>query len=113
MERMKKSEMYIDVARRVALVDGTERRMEYAAYEVLRYLAKLDGCVASMDQIALATGVARGRAVSQYVRRIRKEVGYHWIETVSKVGYKISGKREKKDGVNYRVMLLSKRGERR
>lgn len=92
-QRPAKGELSLDEGERVALLDG--RRVELTAQEfalLLALMEKPDVPVSREQLLRKAWGyqsMGETRTVDVHVQRLRKKLGFEYIETVYKCGYRL------------------------
>lgn len=94
-ERYRDRRLLVDVTRHLVLLDGTEVKLTKKELELLWFLIRLQGRLASRQVIldgvwGLATEVDE-RTVDAHVRTLRKKLGYEVIETIAGAGYRFRG----------------------
>lgn len=93
-EVLRFDEMVIHPGRREVMIDGEPVTLTYTEFQVLYYLAKRPGWVATRSQIVDAVrGVGYAvtdRSVDVQIVGLRKKLGPYgkWVQTVRGVGYK-------------------------
>lgn len=94
-ERYRDRRLLVDVTRHLVLLDGNEVRLTKKELELLWFLIRLQGRLASRQVIldgvwGLAAEVDE-RTVDAHVRTLRKKLGHEVIETVAGAGYRFRG----------------------
>ena len=94
-ERYADRRLNLDGSRRQVFLDGREVKLTRREFDLLWFLVRLQGRVASREQIldgvwGLASEVDE-RTVDAHVRTLRKKLGFEVIQTVPGAGYAFRG----------------------
>jgi DNA-binding response OmpR family regulator len=94
-ERYADRRLNLDASRRQVFLDGREVKLTRREFDLLWFLVRLQGRVASREQIldgvwGLASEVDE-RTVDAHVRTLRKKLGFEVIQTVPGAGYAFRG----------------------